>query len=452
MHIVIVGNGKVGFTLAEQLVNEDHDITLIDRDAEALRDAEEQLDIFCLTGNGAAFPVQMEANVPEADLMIAATSADEINILCCLLARKLGAQHTIARVRNPEYDRQLYMMKEELGLSMSINPERAAAVEISRLISFPSASSASSFVRGKANLIELKVEEGSILCGNTLSAIRSKFPCNILICAVERDDKVFIPGGNFIIEAGDSIHISGSHERITEFLNATGLAGRKIMLALIVGGGAISYYVAKMLLDIGIDVRIIERDKDRCNELAALLPDALIIHGDGTDRYLLSSEGIGEADAFIALTDIDEENLIVSMYAKKCGVPKVISKLNRLNFADVVKDMGIDSVISPKYITAQQIIQYVRAMQNTNGTEVKALYRIANNKAEVVEFLANSHTANLNTAFKDCRLVANTLIAALVRDGQVIIPHGNDCIMNDDGVIVVRTAGEPLYDLNDIFR
>lgn len=452
MNIVIVGNGKVGFTLAEQLVNEDHDITLIDRDAEALRDAEEQLDIFCLTGNGAAFPVQMEANVPEADLMIAATSADEINILCCLLARKLGAQHTIARVRNPEYDRQLYMMKEELGLSMSINPERAAAVEISRLISFPSASSASSFVRGKANLIELKVEEGSILCGNTLSAIRSKFPYNILICAVERDDKVFIPGGNFIIEAGDSIHISGSHERITEFLNATGLAGRKIMLALIVGGGAISYYVAKMLLDIGIDVRIIERDKDRCNELAALLPDALIIHGDGTDRYLLSSEGIGEADAFIALTDIDEENLIVSMYAKKCGVPKVISKLNRLNFADVVKDMGIDSVISPKYITAQQIIQYVRAMQNTNGTEVKALYRIANNKAEVVEFLANSHTANLNTAFKDCRLVANTLIAALVRDGQVIIPHGNDCIMNNDGVIVVRTAGEPLYDLNEIFR
>jgi len=452
MNIIIVGNGKVGFTLAEELVNEDHDITLIDRDAEALRTAEEQLDIFCLTGNGAAYPVQIEANVPEADILIAATSADEINILCCLLARKLGAKHTIARVRNPEYDRQLYMMKEELGLSMSINPERAAAVEISRLISFPSASSASSFVRGKANLIEIKVEEGSVLCGNTLSAIRTKYPFNILICAVERDGNVFIPGGNFVIEAGDSIHISGSHERITEFLNASDLAGRKIKLALIVGGGSIAYYVAKMLLDTGVDVRIIEKDKERCNELAALLPDALIIHGDGTDRFLLSSEGIGEADAFISLTDIDEENLIVSMYAKKCGVPKVISKLNRLNFADVVKDMGIDSVISPKFITAHQIIQYVRAMQNTDGTEVKALYRIADNKAEVVEFLANEHTDNLNVMFRDCRLVPNTLVAALVRDGQVIIPHGNDCIMKNDGVIVVRTAGEPLYDLNEIFR
>lgn len=452
MNIVIVGNGKVGFTLAEQLCNEDHNITLIDKNAEALKTASERLDISCLAGNGAAFPVQMEADVSNADLLIAATSSDEINIICCLLARKLGANHTIARVRNPEYDRQLYMMKNELGLSLVINPERASAIEISRLVSFPAAVSASSFVRGKANLVEIKMDAKSSLCGTSLAQIRQKYPFNILICAVQRGDEVFIPDGNFITQAGDCLHISGSNESITEFLNAAQLAGRKIKMAMLVGGGSIAYYLAKMLMDVGIEVRIIERDMERCTELARLLPEALIIHGDGTDRFMLASEGIAETDAFISLTDIDEENLVMALYATRCGVPKVIAKLNRLNYLDLVRDIGVDSVVSPKYITAHQIIQYVRAMQNSGGRQIKALYRIADEKAEVLEFNASKGTKNLCKCFKDVKLKPNTLVAALVRDDEVIIPHGNDCIEDGDGVIIVRTSGEPLYDLNDIFR
>ena len=451
MNIVIVGNGKVGFALAEELAKENHDITLIDTNGDKLEHSAELLDITYAVGNGASYLVQRDANVQAAELFIAATSTDEVNMLCCLMASKLGCKNTIARVRNPEYDEHLYLLEDELGLSMSINPERAAAVEIARLISYPSAISAGSFVKGRADLIEIRLGEDSGLCGQNLAEIRRKYPVNILIYAVERGEKLFIPSGDFVLMPNDNIHLSGNQKRIVEFLRLVNSQGRKIKSVLIIGGGSITYYLAKMLLEIGIGVRIIEMSRSRCEELCRLLPPALVIEGDGTERDLLAEVGLGEVDAFIALTDIDEENLIISMYAAKEGVPKVITKLNRLSYLDVVKNTGIDSIVSPKQITATQIIQYVRAKQNTGGSQVKALYRIANDKAEVMEFVATSSTVNVGKKLKDCRIRKNTLIAALVHDGGVIIPHGDDIINEGDSVIIVTSVDEPLMDLNGIF-
>ena len=451
MNIVIVGVGKVGYALAEELSREEHDITMIDSNEELLRNAAERLDIIYVAGNGTALSVQTEANVNKADLMIAATSSDEVNMLCCLLARKIGCKYTIARVRNPEYEKQLYMMKDDLGLSMFINPELATAVEISRLITYPAAISVSSFVSGRVDLIEIKVAPDSCLVGLTLAALRAKYPINILICAVERGEDVFIPRGDFVIEVGDSIHISGDSKHIVEFLRAVDNLGRKVKGSIIIGGGRISYYLSRLLLEMGVGVRIIEKDRDRCEELSRILPSALIIEGDGTSRELLEEEGIVATDSFITLTDMDEENLIMSMHAVKQGVPKVITKLNRLSYLDVVTGMGIDSVVSPKYITAYQIVQYVRAMQNRSGNQVHALYRIADDRVEAAEFIVSAKTLNVGRQLKDFKVCKNTLIAAIVHEGHVMIPHGDNAFQLGDSVVVVTTADEPLIDLNEIF-
>ncbi|MGI5891898.1 MAG: Trk system potassium transporter TrkA [Bacillota bacterium] len=450
MEIVIVGDGKVGYTLAEQLSQENHNITVIDNDPEALSRVTDFLDVIGVEGNGASYDVQKEAGVAEADLLIAATSSDEVNMICCLIARKLGARHTIARIRNPEYSRQLYILKEELAMSMVINPEHAAAVEISRLISFPSAINTGSFAKGMVDVVELKIDVNNPLDGKSLAQINKENKVNVLICAVERDNKLIIPDGNFVLHVGDHIYICGDNKKIARFIHSSGIASHRIRSVMIIGAGKISYYLSKILVEMGIHVQIIERDPHRCEIISDNFPHVLVIEGDGSEQNLLDAEGIDSVDAFVALTNIDEENLLIAMYAAKKGVPKVITKLNRLNYLDIIKETGIDSVISPKYITAYQIVQYVRAMENAVGSQVKTLYRIAEGQAEIVEFLATNNTLHLGEKLRDIKTRPDVLITAIVRDRQLVIPTGNDHIEENDSVVIITTK-KMFNDLNNIF-
>jgi len=450
MNIVIVGCGKVGYTIAEQLSLESHDITVIDPDAAAVEHIMSSLDVIGICGNGASYDIQKEAGVDKADLLIAATSLDEVNMICCLLARKLGALHTIARVRNTEYHRQLHLLKNELGLSMVINPEQATAKEIASLISFPFAISAGTFAKGRASVVELRVSPESHLVGCSLADIHQKFKVNILICAVERDGQVYIPGGRFVIEGGDKIHVSGDQKKIAQFIQHLDIAKFNIKNVMLVGGGRISHYLAQILLGMGLAVTIIEKNHARCEVLCEEFPDALIVCGDGTDKDLLLEEGLNETDAFVALTDMDEENMIVSMYAGRSGVRKVIAKVNRDNYLDLLPSIAVDSFVSPKEITAQRILQYVRALKNAEGSNVRTVHRIVHDEAEIIEFVAGKKTMHLGKPLKDISLLKNTIIGAIIRDHNLIIPHGDDHIEEDDSVIVITTHKQ-FTDLNDIF-
>ena len=450
MKIVIIGDGKVGFTLAEQLAIENHDITIIDHNPSPLKSTMDKLDVISILGNGASYTVQMQADVGKSDVLIAATSMDEVNMISCLLARKLGAKHTIARIRNPEYDEQLLFLKDELGLSMVINPERATAVDISRTIYYPKALSTNSFCKGRINVVELRVDQESFLADESISSIHKKHTINILFCAVVRNGDVFIPDGNFVLRAGDRVHICGENKKIAMFLNSIGGSERKTKMVMIIGGSRICHYLTKILLDSGINVRIIEKNPERCRVLSETFPHALIIEGDGTDQDVLEAEGLEEADALVALMDFDEENFITSMYASKCGVPKTIAKINRTNYYNIIQDTGIDKVVSPKLITSSRIIQYVRAMQNAVGSEIKTLYRIADERAEIAEFVAGENTRHLGERFSGIRLKENTLIIGIAHQDKIITPHGKDHISKGDNVVVI-TTGRQLKDLNDIF-
>ncbi len=449
MRIVIVGDGKVGKSLTEQLSSEGHDIVVIDSNPNVISNVVNTHDVMGICGNGASYEVQREAEVNKADMLIAATSADELNILCCLVAKKIGAKHTIARVRNPEYSRQLAFMREELGLSMTINPELAAANEISRMLRFPSALKVDFFARGRVDLVELKVHAGGSLENQTLSSLSKKYQSKALICAVQRGEEVHIPSGDFILRAGDKIYVTGSQVEIEKFFRAIGVLKQKVRKVMIVGGGRIAHYLARQLSETGMKVKIIEIDRNRCIELSDALPKAEIINGDGSDKDVLLEEGIAETDAFIALTGIDEENIIVSVYATLLGINKVIAKINRGSFSDILTTIGLDSLISPKQITTNQIIRYVRAMQNSTGDGVVALSRIVDGKAEAVEFTASPATKFTGIQLKDITLRPNILIACIFRRNRIIIPGGADSIENGDSVIIV-TTDRTLRDLNDI--
>lgn len=450
MRIVIVGSGNVGFNLADLLVKEGHDLVVIDNHTDTLKKLIEVLDVIGVFGNGSYYDVQMEADVPNTDLLIAVTPRDEVNMLCCLLAKKLGAGHTIARVRNPEYSKQLTLLKDELGLSMSINPELAAAREIARILKFPSALKIDTLAKGLVELVQFKLNPDNPLVDKSLLSISSKYVNNILISAVERDNDVYMPTGSFVLKAEDKVHIIGKAEDITRFFKAINKFLPKSKYVLIVGGGQVAYHLAKQIIPMGMQVKIIESSKSRCMELCELLPKANIINGDGADQDLLLAEKLTGADSFIALTGSDEANLIISMFAKTQNVPKVITKINRSNYLDVLQNLGIDCVISQQFITSNTIARYVRTMQNTIGNSVETLYKIINDKAEAIEFIATDNTRSLGIKLHKLKLKKNLLIAALVRDGKVMIPDGNDSINFGDYVIVV-TTNKKLNDLNDIF-
>lgn len=455
MEIVIVGDGKVGYTLAKQLSQEGHNLVVIDNNAAVLRDLQDTLDVAIVHGNGACVEVQEEANVSHCDILIAATSGDEVNLLCCLVARKLGCRHTIARVRNPDYDKQIGLLKDELGLSMSINPEKACAREIFRLLQLPSFLKRDSFAKGRVELVELKLREGNVLINRRLMELASMGleKISMLICAVERGGKVTIPSGHFELKEGDKITVAADATELARLLRALNVRKQDVQSVLIVGGGRISAYLARQLLRARVQVTIIEEDRARCEELTEILPEAMIIYGDGTNQSLLLAEGIEQTDALVTLTGMDEENLIISMFGSYVGVPKTITKINRTEYTEVFADKGIDTIVSPKGLTADEIVSYVRAVGNSSkqGGSVVTLYSLVEGKAEAVEFSIAKSASFLNTPLAKLRFKENILLASIIRGRKVIIPRGSDTMQVGDNVIVVTTAEQPIYDLSDIF-
>ncbi|MGN0135123.1 Trk system potassium transporter TrkA [Anaerotignum sp.] len=452
MNVVIVGDGKVGGTIASQLSGEGHDIIVIDNNTKVLTNASNTMDIISVEGNGASMAIQERAGVPHSDLLIAATSADEVNMLACLVGKKLGAKHTIARVRNPEYFQQINELKDDLGLSMAVNPELAAAEEISRLLRFPSALKIDTFARGRVELVEIKISPHSVLDGMPLWAIYKEFQVKVLICAVQREGEVYIPSGDFVLQAGDKINLTAPHLEIANFFRTIGIFRTGVKSVMIIGGGRVAYYLAKELLSLHVRVKIIEMDYQRCEDLCELLPEAVIIHGDGTDKELLQEEGLEKTDALVCLTGMDEENIVVSLYAKAKKVSKVIAKINRISFDEILDTLDIDGFISPKTIAASNIVRYVRAMQNSAGSSnVETLHKLVNDQVEALEFKVREKSSVVGVPLKDLKTKEELLVATIIRNGRVIIPGGNDSIEIGDSVIIV-TRNKHLMDLKDILK
>ena len=451
MKIIIVGCGKVGATLAEQLNNEHHDIMLIDKSADVINSITERIDVMGVVGNGAVYKVQMEAGIQETDLLIATTNSDELNMLCCLIAKKAGDCHTIARIRNPEYHSEINYIREELGLSLAINPEMAAAMEIARLLRFPSAIKIDTFAKGRIEILKFLVPDHSILHNMKVREVLSKLHCNVLICAIEHGSEVIIPSGDSVMVAGDKISFIASPAEANEFFKQAGIDNNTIRTAMFVGGGKITYYVAKLLESTKINVKILEQNMERCNELSELLPKAMVIHGDASNQELLLQEGIGQIDAFASLTGFDEENIMLSLYAASQSKAKLITKVNRIAFENVIDSMNLGSVIYPKLITSETILQYVRAMQNSMGSNVETLYKIVADRAEALEFRVANEPSIVGISLEKLELKNNLLVAFINRNGKFISPRGKDTLEEGDRVIVVTTV-TGLNDLKDILR
>lgn len=439
MKIVIVGDGKVGSTLMRQLAKEGHDIVIIDNKPEVLEQALNSYDVMTIEGNGAVYEVQKQAGVDKADLLVAATSSDELNMISCMVGKKMGVKYAVSRVRNPEYSEQLFLMRDELGIDMVINPEYTASQEISRILRFPTALKVETFTRGKAELVEIKIYNGSKLDGQSLSTLSHKYQVKILVCAVQREGKVIIPTGDFVLQSGDKVSITGKAGEILQFFKRAGILMDKIRTVMIVGGSRIGYYLSKTLIDSGMEVQILDIDKDKCLSLSEMLPKATVIHGDGTNHGLLLEMGIEETDAFVSLTNIDEENIILSMFALKKQVQKVITKVNKLSFVKLLEEELADGVISPKYLAANQIVSYVRGLENSMGCNVQTLHRIIDGQVEVLEFAIRTQESFIGIPLKDLKIKENILIACILRGNKTIVPGGNDCIQAGDNVIVVTT-------------
>lgn len=453
MNIIIAGAGKVGRNVAGHLIAEGHSVTVVDTVQEALDRASNQLDVMCVKGNGASRSALLEADIRDADMVIAATGSDEINLLCCHCAHGFGVPSTVARVRDVEYMGDLENMKRDLGIDLLVNPELATAIEISRLLRFPNAANIDTFARGSVEIVSFHVQEDDFLVSRSLASLTSKIrDLAVLFCAVERGDDVAIPNGSFVLQQGDKVYLAGTPAGIHQFFKLLGRHSHKIRSAFIVGGGRITFYLINLLERLGISCKVIEKNEQRCRELAEVFPKALIIHGDGTDPELLADERMEASDAFIALTDRDEDNLIISLCAHQAGMAKVIAKSNRQNYSAIARSAGVESVVSPKLTTADQILRQVRGIMNSKGTVMTSLYRIAEGRAEAMEFLVSPATRNLGIPLKNLRqkLKSGILVAVVVRGGQVTIPNGSTTLEAGDTVIVVA-HGSGIMDLNDIF-
>lgn len=440
MNIIIVGCGKVGSTLAEELVAENHSIVLIDTDEEKLEDMGNTLDVMCVSGRGESVSVLVEAGVETCDLLIAMMRSDELNLLTCLIAKKLGAKNTIARVRNPIYSDGINLIKDDLGLSMHINPELAAANEISRLLRFPTAIQVETFAKGRVEIMKYPIPAGSALHELRIHQLRTHLKTSVFICAVERGNEVFVPTGDFILRAGDIISFVAPIRVANDFFAKMGAISSKIKDVVIIGGGRLTYYLTKNLIESDINVKIIEIDKNRCEELSELLPDAMIIHGDGTNNQLLHEEHIEDADAVLTLTGVDEQNVLMSIYASQ-QVPsaKIVTKIKHFDFDDILKGMPIGSIVYPKHITSDYILRYVRVMQNSWHSNMESLHRIVDDRVEALEFLIRQQTPLNDIPFAELNIKKGTLIACITRHGYTFTPGGNDSIQTGDTVIVVTT-------------
>ncbi len=451
MRIIVVGLGKVGQALAAELSSENNDITVIDNKEKIVEDFSSQYDIMGVIGNGANYSTQMDADVEHADLLIAVTGSDELNLLCCLIAKKAGNCHTIARVRNPEYSAEIDYIKEELGLAMVINPEQIAAREISRILKYPSAIEVDGFAKSRAELLKFRVPADSVLVDQRIVDIPVKMRRNVLICAIERGDELIIPDGNSKLQGKDLVSIVGVSADANNFFKQVGLVSNQIKSILITGGGSITYYLALTLLSNGVKVKIIEKDIDRCNRLCELLPKATIINGDGTDKDLILEVGLKKTDAFAALTNIDEENVLLSLYAKKNGPRKIITKINRIAFDEVIRELDLDTIIHPKNLTSEYIIQYVRSMKNSLGSNVETLHRIIDNKAEALEFYIHEKSRVTDTPLQELKIRKGILVASITRNGKIIVPRGSDVLQQGDTVIII-TQMTGLNDISDILQ
>lgn len=451
MKIIIVGCGKVGETLAAVLSQEENDVTIIDKREAVVENLCNQYDIMGCVGNGASHSIQVEADIEHADVMIAVTGSDELNLLCCLIAKKAGNCHTIARVRNPEYGNELAFIKEELGLAMVINQESTAAMEISRVLKFPSAIEIDTFAKGRVEILRFRVPDQSVLDDMRISEMHNRLKCNVLVCAVERDGQVVIPRGDYTLRQGDVISIISTAKDEMAFFKKIGIHTNQVRNVLIIGGGEISYYLSRILLSAGIQVKIMEKRLERCEELSELLPKATIIHGDGTNKQLLEEEGIGQTEGFVALTDFDEENVILSLYARKRGTRKIVTKINRFVFDEVIENLDLDTTIYPRDITAEYILQYVRAMKNSIGSNVETLHRMIDNKAEALEFLVRENFRGKDIPLQELAVKPDILVACINHKGQIILPRGKDVMRQGDTVIVI-TARKGLNDINDILQ
>lgn len=447
MKIIIIGCGKVGVALTKQLSGEDHDITVIDTDEKRINRIAEAFDVMGIVGNGSSIGTLTEAGMQDADLIIAVTGSDEMNLLCGMFAKKAGHCHAIARVRNPVYSHELEFIKQQMGISTIINPELTAAKEISRLLRFPAANKIDTFANGRVRLIKFETTYDQGITGRPLKDV--SFDGNILFCAVERGHEVIIPSGDFVLQSGDLATVLLPQGKAAAFFGSINMPTRPVKNALIVGGGTIGYYLSKDLIEHGIKVRLVERDPARCETLADSLPEATILLGDGTDRQFLLSEGLPMAESFVALTNIDEENILLSMFAKKRSKGKTITKINRFEFDDILDGVDIGSVVYPKYMTCDFIIQYIRALQNTAGSNLKTLYRILDDRVEALEFNVQEESVVTSAPLSDLNLKPNILICCITRGNQIIIPQGNDKIHVGDNVIVV-TIENGLQDLRDI--
>ena len=452
MNIIIAGCGKVGRALAEQLSREKHDITVIDRKPEAIQQITNIADVRGVVGNGASFEIQMDAGIDTADLMIAVTDADEVNLLCCLIAKKAGGCQTIARVRNPVYHHEIHHIKDELGLSMVINPEWAAAMEMARLLRFPSAIDIDTFANGRIELLRFQLEEQNPLCNNKIKDLHMLSRCEVLICIVERGKEVLIPSGEVELKAGDMISVVASPVNASRFFKTIGIETNQVKNTMIIGGGKISFYLAKRLLEMGIQVKIIEKDRDACERLCEILPKAMIINGDGTDRELLAEEGLAKAEGFAALTNMDEENVMLALYAKSMSKAKKITKVNRNTFDTIIGSLNIGSLIYTKHITSETILQYVRAMQNSIGSNVETLYRLVDGNAEALEFVIKGKSEVTDIPLQELQLKPHILVCAINRKGKIIIPKGQDCIQEGDSVVIITTDCGAYKDIRDIMK
>ena len=451
MKIIVVGCGNVGYTLAEQLSKENHDITVVDTREKMVESVTNNCDVMGVIGNGTSLKVLMEAGVNEADLLVAVTGSDEMNLLCCLVARKAGGCQTIARVSNPIYNDEITFIKEEMGLSMIINPQLAAAKEMARQLKFPSAIKVDSFAKSKVELVNYRLEENNPLCNMKLRDLGHRLQGEILIPIVERGEEVLIPDGNFELKARDIITIIGSQKRTIEFFKSIGVATTTAKDVILVGGGRTAIYLTKQLLDMGIKVKIIENDPQVCEDISEMLPKVMVIQGDPTDKELLLEEGLEEIGAFISNTKIDEENVMLSLYAKSCSKAKLITKVHRISYDEIIENLNIGSVIYPKYLTAETIIKYVRAMKNSMGSEIESLHRLNDNRVEALELIIREDSPVVGIPLCELQLKSEVLIGCISRKGKMTIPDGQSVIEAGDTIILITTS-TGFYDINDALK
>ena len=450
MNIIIVGCGKIGTTILSSLLAEGHDIVAVDSNPDVISEISNIYDSMYVCGSGTDCDTLTEAGVEHTELFVAVTGSDELNMLSCFIAKKMGAKHTIARIRNPEYNyKSLGFLRQQLDLSTSINPDLLAAEELFQVLKLPSAVKVEYFSHRNFELLELRLKENSPLCGARLSELRKRYEAKFLICVAQRGDEVYIPDGSFQLQAGDRIGLTAAPSEVQKLLKMMGILQKQARDVMILGASRMGYYLARMLLASGTNVKIIDRDHQRCQEISEKLPGAVVICGDGAQQELLLEEGICSMDAFISLTGMDEENILISFFASSQGVPKVISKVNRDELRFIAEKLGLDTLISSRSVSSNVLSRYARALQNSLGSNVETLYKLMDGKAEALEFRVQADFPMTNVPLKDMRLKSGILIAGIIRNRRTIIPSGVDVIQSGDRVIVL-SAASGMHDLSDI--